>query len=47
MIYQALFEHALDGMLITNDDRVSVEANPAAAALLGLEQLRRGLPHRG
>jgi PAS domain S-box-containing protein len=38
MLYQALFEHALDGMLIANNDRVSVEANPAAAALLGLER---------
>ena len=33
--YQALFDNALDAILVANDDAHYVEANPAACALLG------------
>jgi two-component system, sensor histidine kinase len=38
LIYQALFEHASDGMLIVNSDRLCIEANAAAAAILGFDR---------
>jgi PAS domain S-box-containing protein len=34
--YRALFEHAVDGMLILDESLVIVEANPAFAALVGV-----------
>jgi len=34
-LFAALFEHALDGVLIANDDRKYVDANPAACDLIG------------
>ena len=37
-LFAALFEHALDAMLIANDDRLYVDANPAACLLIGLQR---------
>jgi PAS domain S-box-containing protein len=35
MIDHALFQHAFDGMLVVNAERICIDANPAAAAILG------------
>lgn len=35
-LFEALFEHALDAVLVVDDDRRYMEANPAACELVGL-----------
>jgi PAS domain S-box-containing protein len=35
-LFEALFEHALDAVLVVDDERRYVEANPAACELIGL-----------
>ena len=37
-LFESLFEHALDAVLIANDDRQYVDANPAASELIGIER---------
>lgn len=37
-LFEALFEHALDAVLIADDDRRYVDANPAACDLIGLSR---------